>query len=456
MITWNYCGIILFNSLLIILIHVQKSNLEKCYCYVNSTNNNNNNTNVIQLTHCSLTQSLLNYSEEISCERVNKFICIGPYNSNDDTSNVQLSINPWAFSNLFINNLIDTLQLDFNIPTHQINALTLAGTDGLINLLARTSLMHWDSCSFSGLINLREITLNCKAKYPEYLIFTSLISVIRFVDCEGVALQFYCIQCIQNPNVHVIRIRPGPPLRQYLVKFTRFSSSSKSSPSSSSPSPTSSLLNDKLTDHLPLDSCVYGVCSDDMLCRNNLPLKQAQSGIDQPEKPIITIVSNNQFISPTINSMELFSSTQPPTLEVPTVITTVSTVIQSANTTPPPTTTPVFNNIVVLTKYGHSKTDHRHKIWIVSAIILLIILFIVTLGILIIINYQRKSKHRLKILRSNKLFYHHRNHGGGIQHQHQHQHHHNNTLNGKTNQHNALITVDDENRIELPDIVSCK
>uniref|UniRef100_A0A3Q0KS08 Protein kinase domain-containing protein n=1 Tax=Schistosoma mansoni TaxID=6183 RepID=A0A3Q0KS08_SCHMA len=435
MIIWNYYNYTLFNFIFILFIIIHKSNHEKCFCYLNSTTNlpyhTTNNTNVKQLIHCSLTQLSYNHSEELSCQRVDKFICIGPYLSND--SHINLSINPWAFSNLFVSNSVNTLQLDFNINTHQLNALTLAGMDGLLNLLARTSLLSWDSCSFIGLPNLHEITLNCKAVFPEFLTFGSFITLIRFVDCEGVPLQFYCIQCIQNPNVYVIRIRPGPPLRQYLVKFTRLSSSSGSSTSS---------LNNKIIEnnenlspnhHLPLDSCVYGVCSDEMLCRDNLPLKQVQAGIGQPEKPIIEIVSNDEILIPNTTSMDLYDSMQLTSIQP--ILNTTPSIIEPINTTS-------VYDIVILTKYGHSKTDHRQKIWIVSAIIILIILFIITLGILIVINYQRKSKHRLKS-RSNKSMH---NHNNGTHHK----------SNGRTTQHDSLIITEDGNRIELPDIVSCK
>ncbi|XP_018650403.1 hypothetical protein Smp_166300 [Schistosoma mansoni] len=395
MIIWNYYNYTLFNFIFILFIIIHKSNHEKCFCYLNSTTNlpyhTTNNTNVKQLIHCSLTQLSYNHSEELSCQRVDKFICIGPYLSND--SHINLSINPWAFSNLFVSNSVNTLQLDFNINTHQLNALTLAGMDGLLNLLARTSLLSWDSCSFIGLPNLHEITLNCKAVFPEFLTFGSFITLIRFVDCEGVPLQFYCIQCIQNPNVYVIRIRPGPPLRH----------------------------------------CVYGVCSDEMLCRDNLPLKQVQAGIGQPEKPIIEIVSNDEILIPNTTSMDLYDSMQLTSIQP--ILNTTPSIIEPINTTS-------VYDIVILTKYGHSKTDHRQKIWIVSAIIILIILFIITLGILIVINYQRKSKHRLKS-RSNKSMH---NHNNGTHHK----------SNGRTTQHDSLIITEDGNRIELPDIVSCK
>ncbi|KAK4473805.1 hypothetical protein MN116_002623 [Schistosoma mekongi] len=369
------------------------------------TNNNNNNiahTSQINWDSCSLTGLT---SLQISCQRVDKFICIGPYLSNDNY--VHLSINPWAFSNLFLTNLVDTLQLDLNINTQQINALSLAGMDGLINLLAHTSQINWDSCSLTGLTSLREVTLNCKAIFHEYLTFNSLISVIRFVDCIGEPLQFYCIKCIQDPNVHVIRIRPGLPLRQHVVKFTQLSSLS------------STLINNKTNDsdthlspnhHLPLDSCTYGVCSDEMLCRNNLPLKQAQDRIGQPEKPIIEIVSGKQNILPTTNSIELFTFSTSSVLKTLMTTTTPSVVAQSTNTTP-------LYDIVVLTKFGNS--------------------------IMITINYQRKSRHKMKLTRSNVLL---RNHNNGAH----------SKSNGRIGQHDSLIIMEDGNRIELPDIVSCK
>ncbi|CAI2725674.1 unnamed protein product [Schistosoma spindalis] len=444
MIIWNYYGYTLFNIIFILILFIYKSKHEKCYCYVNGTNSHHHDHhgdyhNVKRLIHCSLIQLSSNYSEEILCQRIDQFICIGPYLSND--SNINLLINPWAFSNLFNNNnnnIINTLQLDLNINTQQINALTLAGMNSLRNLLARTSLTNWDSCSFIGLINLHEITLNCKSILPEYLTFGSFITVIRFVDCIGVPLQFYCIQCIQDSNVYVIRIRPGPPLRQYLIKFTRLSSLSSSSSSVSSISSVNNKMNERNEDlssnhHLPLDSCVYGVCSDEMLCRNNLPLKQAQTGIGQPEKPIIEVVSNNELFISNTTSMELYYSVQLSTIQP--ILKTTSSMIQSMNTTS-------IYDIVILTKYGHSKSDNRQRIWIVSAIIILIILFIITIGILIIINYQRKSKHRLKS-RSNKSVH---NHNNGIH----------NKPNGRTTQHDSLIISEDGNRIELPDIVSCK
>ncbi|VDP25658.1 unnamed protein product [Schistosoma mattheei] len=444
MIIWNYYGSIFFNIILILILFISKSKHEKCYCYVNGTNSHpyhnhdhhdDDQYNVKRLIHCSLTQLSSNYSEELLCQRIDQFICIGPYISND--SNMNLLINPWAFSNLFNhNNVVNTLQLDFNIKTQQINALTLAGMNSLRNLLARTSLTNWDSCSFIGLIHLHEITLNCKSILPEYLTFGSFITVIRFVDCIGVPLQFYCIQCIQDTNVYVIRIRPGPPLRQYLIKFTRLSSSSSSS--SSSVSSVNNKINDgnedlSLNHHLPLDSCIYGVCSDEMLCRNNLPLKQAQAGIGQPEKPVIEVVSNNELLISNTTTMGLYYSVQLSSIK--SILKTTPSIIQPINTTS-------HYDIVILTKYGHSKSDNRQKIWIVSAIIILIILFIITLGILIIINYQRKSKHKLKS-RSNKSVH---NHNNGIH----------NKSNGRTTQHDSLIITEDGNRIELPDIVSCK
>nr|CAH8824574.1 unnamed protein product [Trichobilharzia regenti] len=428
MLFWNYHNdilIFLVNILSFSCLSIHQSYSEKCFCYLNSTTSpvnttHDSSTDEKTLIHCSLTPSTLNYSDE--------------YHVNG-TAYKNLLIQPWAFSNLFINNLIDTLQFDIHLSSnHQMNALNLAGMDSLTNLLARTSLIQWDSCSFLSLPSLYEVTLNCKANYSEYLTFGPLISVIRFVDCEGVPLQFYCIKCLQDSNVNVIRIRPGPPLQQHLVKFTRFSLGNIGNNQNVSKTNVHYSTLDTLN-HLPLDSCIYDICSDDMLCRNNLPLQQAKAKIGQPETPTIEIIANMQT-TVSINSNEAhFQSTQ--------INTPISTESPSMQVTPMSRNATSTNEILILTKYGHSKTSHRQKIWIVSAIIILIILFIITLGILIVINYQRKLKHKVKSTRSNKSLA---------------NHHHHNTANGRTKatlgQHDALILTEDGNRIELPEIVT--
>ncbi|CAH8826996.1 unnamed protein product [Trichobilharzia szidati] len=441
MLFWDYNNnndilIFLVNILSFSCLSIHPSYSEKCFCYLNSTTSSANTTHKSNTTdektllHCSLSPSTLNYSDEISCQRINNFIRIGSYSLNS-TTDKNLLIQPWAFSSLFINNLIDTLQFDIHLSSsHQMNALNLAGMDSLTNLLARTSLIQWDSCSFLGLPSLYEVTLNCKANYSEYLTFGPPISVIRFVDCEGVPLQFYCIKCLQDSNVNVIRIRPGPPLRQHLVKFTRFSlgNNNNINHNVSKTSVHHSTLD--TLNHLPLDSCIHDICSDDMLCRNNLPLQQAKAKIGQPETPTIEIVTNMQTTTVSLHSNEAdFQGIQ---LRNPVINESTSTRRNATST----------NEILVLTKYGNSKTSHRQKIWIVSAIIILIILFIITLGILIVINYQRKLKHKVKSTRSSKSL----------------ANHHNNTANGRTKatlaQHDALILTEDGNRIELPEIVT--
>ncbi|CAH8458192.1 unnamed protein product [Heterobilharzia americana] len=448
MLIWNCYDNSLINILSVLFMCIYISNPERCFCYLNSTtfqNHTNNKTNDKKLIQCSMIQSPLKYTEEISCQRVDKFVCVGPYpsykNNNDDNNNYSsmnshqyLSINPWAFSNLFINNLVDTLQLDIHMKINEINALSLAGMNGLRHLLARTSLITWDTCSFVELTSLREVTLNCKANFSNFLTFNSFISVIRFIDCENVPLQFYCIKCYQNSSINVIRIRSGPPLRQYLIKFTEFSSLINYNNHTNE----YSLIN-KLN-HLPLDSCITDICSDEMLCRDNLPVQQVHNRINQPEKPIIEIISynnnnDNKEIVTTTSSSELF-----PLIKQFNNMTTIESVLQTnLSTTLQYINNTSFHNIMVLTKYGSSKTDHRQKIWIVSSILILILLFIITLGILIGINYQRKLKHKVKCSRSNKSL--------------NNQHHHI-LSNGRTNQHDALIIIEDGNRIELPEIVS--
>ncbi|KAF6772131.1 hypothetical protein AHF37_08078 [Paragonimus kellicotti] len=176
-----------------------------------------------------------------------------------------VKIAPWGFVDLFADGSVQRLQLDLRLREHKIDALSLAGLHNLQMLLTRTSLVKWDSCSLSNLPKMEQLLLSCKSNFEEFLTLGSAIRIVRFVDCEEAPLQFYCINCLQDPSVNVIRIRPGPPLKQYMVKFSQFQLADRLEEP-----PTVEDL-----DQISIGQCMPNICSDTMLCRDNVPLQMA-------------------------------------------------------------------------------------------------------------------------------------------------------------------------------------
>lgn len=367
---------ILLFSIFIWICHVYNLSADHCYCYLWPDDKR-------WLLGCFLQpNNSFSHYEQIPCERVKNFIGIGPLETQMKKNNGSLNINkkhkelaPWAFANLFVsNNKLDTLQLDLNSLSGQIDALQMAGLNNYLKtLLARTTIdVQWDSCSLVDLIHLEDITLNCKSKFKNFLSFGSAISMIRFVDCYQVPLQFYCIQCKQNYSIRVIRIKPGPELGTSLVKFSNLQHNYDAM--------------NQTNDVLTFNQCIPDICSDEMLCRANEPLSQARLRNYQPIDPIQNVEDRKIEIGQTTSKL-------------------ISIKMKNVTLFEPKN---LINEQFIANRSNHSLKSSisispwiNYRIWIVSIILAVILLTLFTSCFLIALKQYHTNQRRLKYNRSN-------------------------------------------------------
>ncbi|THD26385.1 hypothetical protein D915_002761 [Fasciola hepatica] len=336
----------------------------------------------------------------IPCQQVNDLVRIGPidttgqYTPMRNPDSIQLA--PWAFDGLMWDRTVSRLQLDLQLRQHDVTALSLGGLDNLEELLARTSYIRWNACSLAGLTKVRQVLLSCRSEYDEFLTLGPSVDMIRFVDCDQTPIQFYCIGCIQDPSVHVIRVRPGPPLRQYMVKFTQISRTFNETRSS------------EQRDRLSLGRCVPNICSDSMLCRDDQALQMVQKNMNRPSAPetVSTQSTNTTFIiTTTVESIteDIQDNDTKPILLPPkpailldeignislvNIHGTTASIMQdqdhpSSTMTYSPTKSNADN---VLTR--------SQRIWIAASILSVIAVFLITACVLIGILRQRSNRRR--------------------------------------------------------------
>ena len=433
------------NSLLLIFnLYFVISEDDICYClFSNATQIHGNEPfgNIASL-QCTRTHPDAQMGIPVACHKIDKLIGIGPLNSDlftnsDKTAQfTKWTIAPWAFSDLFSGTDADSLQLDLSLKDNTMNALTMGGLDTLRVLLARTSIFHWDGCSFADLPRLEQVALNCKAGFDDFLTFGPRISVIHLVDCADVPRQFYCVRCLQNPNVSVIRIRPGPPQRNYLVKFAQLDRPD-------------SIKSGELNhfDNLELQKCVLDFCSDDMLCRSNEAFRLARNRKEElahHEEIASSGITFQQSISFSSSSLTTASQIGNGTTSSELSTMPILTETKDSNTSTDKLLR-VFNTLAVTSPSPILILPTSYKVWIASAVLILIVGSLFTLCLLIVINHQRTRKRRLKLSRKPPPLITSTSETGAI------------TPstpclpNGNMNGNSILL--DNENKIELPEIV---
>ncbi|KAF8564770.1 hypothetical protein P879_03265 [Paragonimus westermani] len=343
-----------------------------------------NSTQDLHILRCQRGAPSVDSTQQIPCQRVNNLIRIGPIGSdmqvpweNGSMSIVTpdtIKIAPWGFVDLFADGSVQRLQLDLRLGEHKIDALSMAGLHNLQMLLTRTSLVTWDSCSLSNLPKMEQLLLSCKSNFEEFLTLGSAIRIVRFVDCEEAPLQFYCINCLQDPSVNVIRVRPGPPLKQYMVKFSQFQLADRLEEP-----PTVEDL-----DQISIGQCMPNICSDSMLCRDNVPLQMALLNEGRPT------AKSTETESP--NVVWYVEEDEPRTHSV----STHSWIPTDRRSASPHTSQKPKS---VLTQ--HLLYLPRNKrIWIAGTIISVIVAFLVTLCVIIGLTRRRDRKLQGKFSRS--------------------------------------------------------
>ncbi|GAA34495.1 hypothetical protein CSKR_107049 [Clonorchis sinensis] len=344
-----------------------------CNCYL-TEDNPENATTAVHILKCERGSS-----SQIPCQRINDLIRIGPLEDEISVASIHgglsvankytIKIAPWAFADLVEDGTVHHLQLDLHLPEHKVDALSLAGLKNLYSLMARTSLVRWDKCSFMSAPTLTKILMSCKSTFDEFITFGSEVRDVRFLDCEDVPLQFYCISCLQDPSTKVIRILPGPPLRQYMVKFSQFGTRNDTKAVSSM---------DNMSP-LSIGKCIQNVCSDEMLCRDNMPLKLANANIGRPATVVF----------PTSDSLFDKQVTEYKTPVQTDASTAVQSTVRKDGTTNKASPKPSLS-------FWKNHLNERNRIWITISIVAVIILILFTLCVLISMTRQRNRKHRVK------------------------------------------------------------
>lgn len=388
------------------LAHCQTLDIQrKCHCGLE-----NKTVSVLQL-FCQMDPLNLSnpYGYVIPCQQVNDLVRIGPIDSDYqytpvlDTNSIQLA--PWAFDGLMWDRTVSRLQLDLQLTEYDVTALSLGGLERLQELLTRTSYIRWNACSLAGLIRVRQVLLSCRSKFDEFLTLGPNVEVIRFVDCDQAPIQFYCITCIQDPSIHVIRVRPGPPLRQYMVKFTQFNRTTNQSGTN------------EQKDRLSLGRCVPNICSDSMLCRDDHALEMVQKNVNRPipprTLPVLTMTTptttttttvitfNSTTVVDTVHAVALDSNLMESKLRLSKtniLSDNLSNASLFSNQNDPASTTSHYQyHSPSSVTYGPTKSNNENvltrgqRIWIAASIVSVIAVFLITACVLIGILRQRSS-----------------------------------------------------------------
>ncbi|CAL8072208.1 unnamed protein product [Calicophoron daubneyi] len=387
----------------------------KCECTLNKLNDTDPTNFVI----CSRETTQDSTMPTIPCEQIDDLIRIGPMpntlsikiaNGSEeiiDSGTVRLA--PWAFANLFQENSVHQLQLNLKLTGYESDALAMGGLENVWELLARTSHIRWSGCSFANMPSMRRVLLSCHSIHTDFLTFGASVEVIHFVECEGRQIQFYCTRCLQQPGVNVIRIRPGPPLRQYMVKFSHLSPPG--------------LTGDNTTEekHLPVGKCIPDICSDDMLCRNDIPLQLARSNVG---RPVISQTTEN-------------------------ITTAFASLAETATTTSPQNLTSTSRDLR-MNQFQSTRNDSDRKrsgkpkmpsslvpltrsqrMWISASILTVIVVFLITSCIFIALAQKRKRKRQMKMRGRRRP-----------------------RISGRPPKtiHNGSPCLDEDTRLELPDL----
>ncbi|VDP66319.1 unnamed protein product [Echinostoma caproni] len=357
--------------------------------------------------------SLNHLEDPIPCQQVNDLVRIGPIvegsliDTNDQITSTPkvdtIQLAPWAFAALMWDQTVKRLQLDLQLRDHVVTALSLGGLENLEELLARTSYLRWDSCSLAGLTRVRQVLLSCRSEYEEFLTLGPSVEVIRFVDCEEATMQFYCINCIQDPSIHVIRVRPGPPLRQYMIKFSQLNRTTD--PSSGT---------HEQRGRLSIGRCVPNICSDSMLCRDNQELQVVQENAGRPT-PTSTVTTSTTTESTTTASINVTTSdtitdglssllpqSQSDATTEPNVSTNLSDESQAPNQTSPasvirhPYFPPAGGTENTNKLDNENMLTRSQRIWVAASIVSVIAVFLITACVLIGIMRQRSRRQSVK------------------------------------------------------------
>ncbi|CAH8559346.1 unnamed protein product [Dicrocoelium dendriticum] len=193
---------------------VNQSSPKSCICTL-SSNKTESATGDLYLLTCHRAVTGGSTISHVPCQQVDDLVRIGPLEDEitivSESAKVTsatasaIQIAPWGFTDLLVDKSVRRIQLDVELSAHKVDALSLAGLETLEELLTRNGVIQWDSCSFANLPRLKHLLLNCRSIYEEFISFAFGIRVVHF-----------------DPRINVIRIRPGPPLRRYMVKFSDF------------------------------------------------------------------------------------------------------------------------------------------------------------------------------------------------------------------------------------------
>lgn len=376
MLPWTLLRGVYYGVLWVLCSMVNHSDPTSCTCTL-SDNTTKSATTDIYLLRCHRLVSGRSIAAHVPCQQVDDVVRIGPYGDEitfvSDSGQISsanpstIGIAPWGFTDLLVDKSVRRIQLDIELTGHSVDALSLAGLENLSELLTRNGVIQWDSCSFANLPRLEHLLLNCRSMYQEFISLSLGIRVVHFVGCEDVPLQFYCVNCVQDPRVNVIRIRPGPPLRRHMVKFSDFRR-------------TNQTRNEQNGSRLTIGKCVPSICSDDMLCRNNVPLQMAQANVGRP----ILSVESAFLLNPLPSSYTL----------------NVSLKVNGTNDGIPPRVNTSGTTLRPILSQHLMYLPRNQRVWIVVCILTVIVGLLITSFILIGLTRQRLRHQRAKFIRS--------------------------------------------------------
>lgn len=376
MLPWTLLRGVYYGVLWALCSMVNQSSPKSCICTL-SSNKTESATGDLYLLTCHRAVTGGSTISHVPCQQVDDLVRIGPLEDEitivSESAKVTsatasaIQIAPWGFTDLLVDKSVRRIQLDVELSAHKVDALSLAGLETLEELLTRNGVIQWDSCSFANLPRLKHLLLNCRSIYEEFISFAFGIRVVHFVGCEDVPLQFYCVKCIQDPRINVIRIRPGPPLRRYMVKFSDFHRTNRTQTQDNG-------------SRLTIGKCVPSICSDNMLCRNNVPLQMAQANVGRPLLAVEHAFLLNQL--PSLHTLNV-------SIKVNETYNETTSYVNSSGTS----LRPILSQQLMY-------LPRNHRIWIVVCILIVIVGLLITSFVLIGLTRQRLRHKRAKFVRS--------------------------------------------------------
>lgn len=252
-----FCFWVSFKGIIIVLA----VNDTRCHCGYRQSGNT-------MMLRCASNKADLPSSKffPVFCHRVGETVRIGDSKTFNVSKSPGMSIEPSGLSRLQEGDRVSVLQLNIPLQARFLDALAFAGLPDLTTLHAWRAPIALEACSLAGLSRLEHVVINCKSTFEHFLTFSNSFKSIRLTGCRGKNLQFICSRCTQRPEVSVLRVLPGPPSVSNTLGFTND-------------------VNDPLT----WFTCQPGVCSEDHLCRHNMPLKLAHSNPFQQISKVPTI-----------------------------------------------------------------------------------------------------------------------------------------------------------------------